>query len=530
MKAFSQLYQTLDQTTSTNAKVAAMAAYFNNATAEDAAWAVYFLSGRRLKRLIGASLLRRWLAECSDLPEWLVEDCYANVGDLAETIALLIAKPSESENSMTLAEQVTALQALSGETEDLQKSIITTWWQTQDYSTCFIVNKLLTGGLRVGVSQLLLARAVAQHADLPRTVILHRLMGEWTPDTSFWHALISEDDGSADISRPYPFCLASPLEDEADALGSIEDWIAEWKWDGIRAQLIHRDQQLFIWSRGEELITEKFPDITDAIGALPDGMVLDGEILPWNNEGVLPFSELQRRIGRKTIGKKLLSEVPCVFVAYDCMEHNGQDIRQQPLYQRRAVLTELLSAYTNDLHLSKPVNARSWQQLAELRGESRQRLVEGLMLKHRNAAFHTGRKRGQYWKWKVEPYTVDAVLLYAQAGHGKRSNLYTDYTFGVWQNDTLVPIAKAYSGLTNKEITTLDKWIRKNTVEKFGPVRSVVTEQVFELAFEGINASSRHKSGIAVRFPRIARWRQDLSPEDADTLAQIQQLITTKDN
>ena len=528
MKRFSDLYQTLDQTTSTNAKVDAMVDYFRHAPAADAAWAVYFLSGRRLKRLIGAAKLRQWLAESSDLPEWLVEDCYASVGDLAETIALLIASAAENTSGATLSEQVRDLQSLSVLDELQQQQKVTGWWQSQGYAACFITNKLLTGGLRVGVSKLLLARAVAQHADLPRALILHRLMGDWSPDEAFWHSLISEDDGSADISRPYPFCLASPLEQEPDSLGNINDWVAEWKWDGIRAQLIRRSGETFLWSRGEELITTKFPDIIDALGTLPDGTVLDGEILPWNNEGVMPFSELQRRIGRKTVGKKLLTEVPCVFVAYDCMEHNSNDIREQPLHQRRNTLEQLLANTDSRLQISEQVKANGWAQLAELRADSRNRLVEGLMLKHRDAPFHTGRKRGQYWKWKVEPYTVDAVMLYAQAGHGKRSNLYTDYTFGVWDGDTLVPIAKAYSGLSNKEIATLDKWIRKNTVEKFGPVRSVTAEQVFELAFEGINASSRHKSGVAVRFPRIARWRHDLSPKDADSLTDVKQLITQR--
>jgi DNA ligase-1 len=533
MKAFSRLYQTLDQTTSTNAKVAAMVDYFKHAPVADAAWAVYFLSGRRLKRLIGAAKLREWLAECSDLPAWLVEDCYASVGDLAETIALLIASAAEETTQITLAEQVQALQALATLDEAAQKANIISAWQTQGYAACFITNKLLTGGLRVGVSQLLLARAVALYADLPRAVILHRLMGDWTPDEAFWHALISEDDGSADISRPYPFCLASPLEAEPATLGDINDWVAEWKWDGIRSQLIRRNRQTFLWSRGEELITTRFPDITEAAEALPDGTVLDGEVLPWKDDSVLPFNELQRRIGRKTVGKKLLTEVPCVFLAYDCMEAGGSDIRSLTLAARRKTLEHLVSALQRPagsdqcrIKISTTIEADSWQALATRREESRRRLVEGLMLKHRHAPFHAGRKRGDYWKWKIDPYTVDAVMLYAQAGHGKRSNLYTDYTFGVWDGETLVPIAKAYSGLDNHEINQLDKWIRKNTVERFGPVRSVTPAQVFELAFEGINTSSRHKSGIAVRFPRIARWRHDLSPNDADTLTNVKKMIS----
>ena len=352
-------------------------------------------------------------------------------------------------------------------------------------------------------------------------------MGDWTPDAGFWQSLINEDDGQAVLSRPYPFCLASVLEQTPESLGPLEDWYAEWKWDGIRAQLIRRQGETYLWSRGEELITGRFPEIASAAEQLPDGTVLDGEILPWQEGTVMPFSALQRRIGRKKVGKKLLAEVPCVLLAYDCMEHNGEDIRQLPLASRRRTLEKLLTgiADSNTLKVSEILEADNWQSLAAQREQSRQRRVEGLMLKHREAPFHTGRKRGQYWKWKIEPYTVDAVMIYAQAGHGKRSSLFTDYTFSVWEGDTLVPIAKAYSGLDNKEIAELDKWIRKNTIERFGPVRSVTPTHVFELAFEGINASSRHKSGIAVRFPRIARWRRDLTVEDADTLQDVKRLI-----
>ncbi len=528
MEAFSRLYQSLDQTTSTNAKVAAMVSYFDSAPAADAAWAVYFLSGRRLKRLVGASLLRDWLRQASELPEWLVEDTYASVGDLAETIALLLSEPGQSREQYTLSGWVeNQLLPLRDCDADAQQRIVSRWWSTQSYEQCYIINKLMTGALRVGVSQILLARAVAQHADLPRALVLHRLMGEWTPDAEFWQELVSRDNGQSVPSRPYPFCLASPLEAPVESLGSVQHWLAEWKWDGIRAQLIRRGGETYLWSRGEELMGPRFPEILQASTQLQDGTVLDGEILPWNNDGVMPFAALQRRIGRKTVGKKLLADVPCLFLAYDIMEWQGNDIREHTMQQRREQLERAITPLQLDrLRISEVVEAQQWTELAELRSQSRVRQVEGLMLKHNEATYETGRKRGLWWKWKVEPYTVDAVMLYAQAGHGKRANLFTDYTFGVWQDNALVPIAKAYSGLDNQEINELDKWIRRHTQEKFGPVRSVTAEQVFELAFEGINLSTRHKSGIAVRFPRIARWRRDLAPKDADTLDDVKRLIT----
>lgn len=527
MQAFSALYQTLDQTTSTNAKVAAMVSYFDAASARDAAWAVYFLSGRRLKRLVGTSLLRDWLKQESGIPEWLVDDTYASVGDLAETIALLIAQPGESRETASLADWVehNLLQLRDMDT-DQQRETVIQWWRDQSYEQCYISNKLMTGALRVGVSQILLARAVATHAGLSRALVLHRLMGQWAADENFWLALTGEDNGETVSSRPYPFCLASPLEKEAHTLGPCHEWIAEWKWDGIRAQLIRRQSETFLWSRGEELIGQRFPELNKIAEHLPEGTVIDGEILAWNDRGVMPFHELQKRIGRKTVSKKLLNDVPCLFLAYDQMEHEGKDIRELTLSQRREILLSLIeSVALKQLRMSDSLEAHSWEELAGVREQSRDRGVEGLMLKHQDATYQTGRKRGFWWKWKVEPYTMDAVMLYAQAGHGRRANLFTDYTFGVWQDGALVPIAKAYSGLNNSEINKLDKWIRSNTVERFGPVRSVECVQVFELAFEGINLSTRHKSGIAVRFPRILRWRTDLAPTDADSLDDVKRLI-----
>lgn len=541
MEAFEQLYVALDNTTSTNRKVQAMSAYFAKAASSDAAWAVYFLSGRRLKSVVPSSVLRSWLVECSELPTWLVEETYESVGDLAETIALLVSEPDGHRagaiREVSLTNWVNErIEGLRNTDVYTQNQRVKHWWKSLPYGQCYVVNKLLTGGLRVGVSQALLARSIAQHASLDRAVVLHRLMGDWSPNADFWEQLIAKDEGETLSSRPYPFCLASPLTEPPEALGDVNEWLAEWKWDGVRAQVIRRDGQTYIWSRGEELITERFPEVASAASQLPDGTVLDGEILAWDANGVLPFSALQRRIGRKKVGKKLLTEVPCCLLVYDQMEQGNTDIRQQPMNHRRAVLESTLKRWAQEssdsvaaalpgLRISVQHKVSSWDELHAIRAESRVERVEGLMLKHYSALYETGRKRGLWWKWKVEPYTVDAVLLYAQAGHGRRSNLYTDYTFGVWNDDELVPVAKAYSGLNNDEINTLDKWIRKNTLEKFGPVRAVEKHHVFELAFEGINASTRHKSGIAVRFPRIVRWRHDKSVRDADSLDDVRKLM-----
>jgi len=525
MRDFSRLYAALDATTSTNAKVAAMADYFAVAGSADAAWAVYFLSGRRLKRLVGAARLREWLVAAVDLPAWLVEASYADVGDLAETVALLMeghAEPGEQvpELAVLLRDE---LLPLARATEPEQRTRVLGWWRRLAFRERFLFTKLLTGALRVGVSQSLLARALSRHSGVPRATLQHRLMGEWQPTASFFEALVDPDTRVEDASKPYPFFLASPLEQPAAKLGEPRQWLAEWKWDGIRGQLIRRQGQVFLWSRGEELVTPRFPEIEAAAGTLPDGVVLDGEILAWR-DGVLGFQALQRRLNRKTVSERLAAEVPVTFLAYDLLEQDGEDLRPLPQRERRRRLELLVG--DSALRLSEAVPFERWAQLADEREQSRARGVEGLMLKRLDAPYGTGRTRGAWWKWKVDPLTIDAVLIYAQAGHGRRASLFTDYTFAVRDGDgALLPIAKAYSGLTDREIVELDRWIRQHTRERFGPVRSVDPEHVFELSFEGIAPSSRHKSGIALRFPRIHRWRRDLSPADADSLDAVEALM-----
>ncbi len=530
MRAFSELYEELDTTTATNLKVAAMARYFRHAPAADAAWAAYILSGRRLKRFLGPALLYRWLIEACGLPAWLVEECRATVGDLAETIALLMqAQVNGGEQPVPevslatwLDERLLPLRAVS---EDAQQAAILEWWRSLPYRENFLINKFLTGELRVGVSESLVIRALAEVLSMPRPDIVRRLMGNWQPSARFWESLKSATAPPEDVSAPYPFYLASPLEAEVDTLGARADWLAEWKWDGVRSQLIRRAGRCFIWSRGEDLVTERFPEIIAAAAALPDGVVLDGELVAWREGRIRPFAELQQRLGRKKVSAGLLSSVPVRFLAYDLLEAENSDIRTLPLRERRARLEQLLAGKPGALGLSEIIAGGDWAELAQLRSEARARCVEGLMLKSLSSPYGTGRQRGAWWKWKIEPHSFDAVMLYAQPGHGRRSNLYTDYTFGVWHEGELLPVAKAYSGLSNAEITALDRWIRAHTLEKFGPVRAVEPTQVFELAYEGIAASLRHKSGIALRFPRIVRRREDKPAPEANTLADLQAVL-----
>ncbi len=532
MKAFADLYALLDETTKTTAKVRALRDYFARIPAADAAWAVAFLIGRKPRQVIPSAKLRAWAAQEASIPEWLFQEAYDAVGDVAETIALLLPAPEQS-SQLSLTHWIeNRLLPLRGLDEEHQRERLLAAWHELDSSQRFVWNKLISGGFRVGVSQRLVTRALADLAGIEPADIAHRLMGDWSPTPEFFARLLTRDVADADASRPYPFFLAHPLDQPTTELGERGNWQAEWKWDGIRCQLIRRGGLTSLWSRGEELVTIQYPELTAIGDALPEGTVLDGEIVPCKDDRILPFSQLQRRIGRKTLTRAILAETPVILIAYDLLEREGVDIRAWTFDQRRQALSAVVADFAARnpgiearLRLSPIVNAPTWHELAVIQAQSRDRQAEGLMLKDRESTYGVGRKRGPWWKWKVEPYTIDAVLTAARRGSGKRASLYTDYTFGVWKNDVLVTIAQAYSGLTDAEIRQVDAFIRRNMVERFGPVRTVKPELVFELAFEGLNRSSRHKSGIAVRFPRIVRPRPDKTPQEADHLATLEALL-----
>lgn len=527
MKAFADLYAALDETTKTNEKIRAMSRYFGSAPPEDVAWAVHFLIGRRPKRLIPTRELVDWGIAEAGIPDWLFGECYHAVGDLAETIALLLPPPqtiSELPLHYWVEERLLPMRDWNDDTR--HASMVEAWRGMSDRQR-FVWNKLITGEFRVGVSQNLVVRALAAASGVDANVLAHRLMGDWQPTADFATRILAKETADADVSRPYPFCLAYPIEGGIEALGDVHDWQIEWKWDGIRSQLIRRQWRTFLWSRGEELITGRFPELESAGGLLPEGTVLDGEVLPWKDGGPLRFAQMQRRIGRKVLGAKILADVPVVLLVFDLLEVGGEDVRERPLEWRRAELERLVSAAGPESHLvtSPLVMGATWDELQQTREQARSRGVEGFMLKRRGSPYRVGRRRGDWWKWKINPYSVDAVLIYAQPGNGRRASLFTDYTFGVWDQGELVPFAKAYSGLTDDEIRQVDAFVRSNTIEKFGPVRRVKPELVFELAFEAIQRSSRHRSGIAVRFPRMARWRTDKKAAEADTIDTIRALL-----
>jgi DNA ligase-1 len=536
MKAFAQLFLSLDETNKTNEKVKVLKDYFTNVPDSDKMHMLALFTGRRPKRQINATLIRTWAMEASNIPAWLFEESYHVVGDLAETMSLLMPE-SQGSSSKTLTEWIAEINALANKNEEEKKLWLMESWAMLDSQERFVFNKLLTGSFRIGVSQNLVVKALADVTGIEAPALTHRIMGKWMPEDYTYDQLVQEQSAADDISRPYPFFLAYPIQETSEkqksaeeiqhALGDAANWQAEWKWDGIRAQMIKRDGEIFIWSRGEDLATEKFPELHPFLNALPDGTVLDGEILSFQNGLPMSFNVLQTRIGRKNLNKKILADSPVATIVYDCLEYNGEDIRYKTQSERRQILEKLQNEtpYPEVFRISSIISFESWNELAETREQSRAMIAEGIMLKRKSATYQVGRRRGDWWKWKIDPLSVDAVMVYAQKGHGRRADLYTDYTFAVWDGDKLVPFAKAYSGLTDQEINKVDYFVKRNTLEKFGPVRTVKPELVFEIGFEGINRSTRHKSGIALRFPRILRWRHDKPKEEADTLDSLRALL-----
>jgi len=531
MRIFTELFQAIDSSTKTNDKVSALIKYFQQATDIDKVWAIALLTGNRPKRPVKTSDLRLWASEIAALPLWIIEESYYVVGDLAETLALIIGNAKGNHASdVPLHQVILQLKELNQLTIEEKKETITAFWRGRTKEENFVFNKLITGNFRMGLSKQLVIKALALYLEKDEKEIAHRLMGKWDPEAESMDSLFSDASAEAKDFLPYPFFLAYPLEDEpSEFLGSIDDWFLEKKYDGIRGQIIVRNQQVFVWSRGEELLTDKFPEFNKLAAILESGTVIDGEIIPWQSGSPLPFSVMQTRIGRKNLSAKTLAAAPLVMICYDLLEYKGQDIRHLSLAARRGRLAEVLRVEeVKDLLLLSPlVDLKNWDEVADFRASARESFCEGLMIKRKNSVYETGRRRGNWWKWKTDPMTIDGVLIYAQSGSGRRANLLTDYTFAVWDGGELVPFAKAYSGLTDKEILKVDRWIRRNTLEKFGPVRSVKPELVFEIAFEGINRSPRHKSGVALRFPRIARQRNDKPVEEANTKDDLLAMLNT---
>ena len=556
-RSFGNLINNLEQCNSTKKKINLISVFIKDIDPRDGSWILLLLMSSRQKRVITGRRLKDILQASFRMPSWLIDDCFAQVGDSAETISLLwpqlkseltdaniecsevynklFNEPKESKPLHWWME--TLLPAIKDATETTQNRLILKLWSDIADQDHYLTNKLITGGFRNGVSKGLVVKSIAKAYKLDESTVLERLMKPieinniWFQELTHPVSINRTDRGAI----PYPFYLASPVEIEKIKETPPADWRLEYKWDGIRGQLIKRDTGAYLWSRGEELVNHVFPEIIEMAENLPDGTVLDGEILCWQKDVRKPmaFASLQRRLGRKTVNKKLLKECPTVFLAYDILEHKSIDIRAYNLRDRLKLLESVQLNYNHPcLVIDNEKEFAEWEELIQLRDRARLEGAEGLMIKKISSHYLSGRKRGYWWKYKHDPMTLDAVLIYAQAGTGKRANLFTDYTFALWDNSNknskdrkLVTFAKAYSGLNNSELMELDKWIRTHTIERYGPTRVVEQKQIFEIAFEGVMESKRHKCGLAVRFPRIHRWRIDKPVMEADCIEQAQALL-----
>ena len=527
LQLFAELVNELSSSTKTNDKLQSLVDYFATGPDEDKVWVIALFSGRRPRRSVNLKLMRQWCIELAQIPDWLFTECHHTVGDFSETLALLLSKTETLQHeNQNLSYYLQKLISIEKEDEAVKKNFIVESWQQMNAGEKFVFNKLITGAFRIGVSQKTIVNALAKVVNVSPSIIAHRISGNWDPLTTSFNELLNETVAVTDFSKPYPFYLAYAIDDSVENLGAPELWQAEWKWDGIRGQMIKRNKELFVWSRGEELMTDKFPEYFILKDLLPDGVVLDGEIIPAVDGKPLPFAVLQTRIGRKNISKKQLQEAPISFFAYDLLEYNYEDWREKSLIERRNQLEEILSPIQNKaIQISEVIEFNSWHDLGELRKKSRNKNSEGIMLKRKDSVYKVGRKRGDWWKWKIDPLTIDCVMVYAAKGSGRRSNLYTDYTFAVKDGNELITFTKAYSGLTDKEFAQIDYFVKRNSLEKFGPVRTVKPELVFEIAFEGIAASNRHKSGVALRFPRMNRWRKDKTVEEINTLDDLKEML-----
>lgn len=526
---FADLVKVLGTSTKTTDKLNALVQYFASADDKDKVWVIALFSGRKPKRAVNTTQLITWCVEAAGLPGWLFGESYHTVGDLAETISLLLPEAISADQiseSKPLHFYIDTFRQIEKQDESIKKQFIIESWDQMNQNERFVFNKLITGAFRIGVSQKMMVNALAKFTSLEASVIAHRISGNWDPSTTTFAELLNESATITDYSKPYPFYLAYALDADPESLGEPEAWQVEWKWDGIRGQMIKRNNTLFVWSRGEELMTDKFPEYHSLKDVLPDGIVLDGEIIPSIDKKPLPFALLQTRIGRKNVTKKNLQETPITFFAYDLLEYNYEDWRNRPLDERRKQLQAIVEPLTTPTIILSPIVTFSkWEELTELRTTSREMGAEGFMIKRKSSTYQVGRKTGDWWKWKIEPLVIDCVMIYAEKGSGRRSNLYTAYTFAVKDGEKLIPFTRAYSGLTDKEFNEVDSFVKRNAIEKFGPVRTVKPELVFEIAFEGIAASNRHKSGVALRFPRINRWRKDKKPDEINTLDDLKQML-----
>ena len=537
MRNFATLFKELDETAQADLKIEALINYFKKVPPEDLAWTVSLLLGRKIKQVISVKRLRKWSVELTQIPDWLLAECLNNVGDLAETISLILPFEGNSENIPLHVWIEQCIFPLKDQQEEIQKEKIVSFWHQLNSVERFLFNKLVTGSFHVDIPPKLIIKALSSFCSLNEKYISQRLIGNWVPTAGFFNFLCTSNVSDTMANIPYPFNPVVQLDLKVEDLGNINQWLFEWKWNGIRSQIIKRENKVFIWSHDEDLLNDSFPELYELGSILPDGTVIEGIIIPIRDNILLPSAELKKRIAKRYPVKKILSDIPVSFVAFDLLEFDKEDIRNKSLNQRRNLLKEILNDITDKrIILSGVVECNSWKDLKIARSEAGKKSVDGLMLKRLYSPYSIGSETivsamqsgiltTNWYKWKNDPLTINAILLYARLEQGSTSPLFKEYTFALWHDGKLIPFAKTSSGLTDEEIIQVDSFIRKNTLGKFGPVRTVKPELVFKLEFDGIQKSSRNKSGIVVLSPHITRWHHYKKIEEAGSLNSLTILL-----
>lgn len=521
MKRFAELCAILESTANAREKMAALTVYFQDAPPPDAIWAIRLLLGWKPSRIATSQTLRRWARECVQFPDWLFEESCAAVGNLLETLALLIPLPDTPGDVPLHVRMQRDLLPLRDLTENEQRAAVSAAWTQMDAQQRFVWNTLLTGGFRPHVSEKTLIRALSAWRGLPTTVLACRLKQEWEPTVAGYRALFSHDIAALDSSQLYPFQRWYEEPPARGASGAIGDWRIDWHRNGMRAQLIKRGSSVFLWSDDHVIVNDTFPEICEAMAAMTDGTVLDGVITAWSADGPLHRAELERRMKRKRLTKKFKHEVPVRYWVYDLLEIQGEDVRTQPFRQRIHQAAGIIPTEVGSvIHLAEPLEAASWHRLHALRNDARRHGADGVLLRRWTASACPSTRKADQWRvWKADPLTAPVVLVYVQALNAASGQRSVEGTFAAWDGGDLVPVAKTSAGFSDEDVNAIEEFAKQHTVERFGPVRSLKAELVFTLAFDSVSLSTRRKSGLVLHHPRVAGRLLDASIHDAERIA-----------